>query len=258
MFNNTDIVIKYQIYPEDLDTLVSVRSDEDLRYMLEEYNRHDSIPRSPSSSPRFRIFVFPSTKITSSTPSPTHRASKMPTAIGTPHTMVGFNSPSPGTSPPNSVFNSTVKSSSDGPRSLGLQRVRSTPNLSQMGNGGSNNSSSNNGNMGSPLVGSGLSNNSAPLHYNQPPQYRNMGQHGGNMSRVGVSYRYETCVCGRVILGHQRRRRRNQYPQFGGHMCSHHNVHNHECHGVQNNSSVNGSVNLGGSSPRLRQTSIWE
>ena len=46
-----DVVLKYQIIPEDLDALVSVKSDEDLKYMMDEYNRHEA--------PKLRTFLFP-------------------------------------------------------------------------------------------------------------------------------------------------------------------------------------------------------
>lgn len=53
-----DVVLKYQLIPEDLDALVSVKSDEDLRHMLEEYDRQDG-----EGTPRLRAFLFPSTPI---------------------------------------------------------------------------------------------------------------------------------------------------------------------------------------------------
>nr|XP_010927835.1 uncharacterized protein LOC105049785 [Elaeis guineensis] len=56
MFNNAEVVMKYQILPEDLNALVSVTCDEDLHHMLDEYDRQQ--PRSPSNSPRFRLFLF--------------------------------------------------------------------------------------------------------------------------------------------------------------------------------------------------------
>ena len=46
-----DVVLKYQILPEDLDALVSVKSDEDLKHMMDEYNRHEA--------PKLRTFLFP-------------------------------------------------------------------------------------------------------------------------------------------------------------------------------------------------------
>ncbi|GAB2279034.1 hypothetical protein Dimus_013697 [Dionaea muscipula] len=50
-----DFVLKYQIAPEDLDSLVSVKSDEDLRHMLDEYDRLESEGNS-----KLRTFLFPS------------------------------------------------------------------------------------------------------------------------------------------------------------------------------------------------------
>lgn len=50
-----DMVLKYQLIPEDLDTLISVKSDEDLKHMLHEYNRQEN-----QGSPKLRAFLFPS------------------------------------------------------------------------------------------------------------------------------------------------------------------------------------------------------
>ncbi|RAL44921.1 hypothetical protein DM860_003680 [Cuscuta australis] len=49
-----DMVLKYQLVPEDLDALVTVKSDEDLRYMIEECER-----LGPTRSARLRAFLFP-------------------------------------------------------------------------------------------------------------------------------------------------------------------------------------------------------
>ncbi|XP_051146975.1 uncharacterized protein LOC127262367 [Andrographis paniculata] len=51
---NGEMVLKYQVMSEDLDALVSVKSDEDLCHMLEEINRYDS-----AGGPRLRAFLFP-------------------------------------------------------------------------------------------------------------------------------------------------------------------------------------------------------
>lgn len=51
-----DMVLKYQVPPEDLDSLVSVKSDEDLKNMLEEYDRHEN----GATTPKLRTFLFPS------------------------------------------------------------------------------------------------------------------------------------------------------------------------------------------------------
>ncbi|PRQ19745.1 putative PB1 domain-containing protein [Rosa chinensis] len=54
-----DMVLKYQLIPEDLDALVSVRSDEDVKHMLDEYDRQEN----QGMSPRLRTFLFPSKPI---------------------------------------------------------------------------------------------------------------------------------------------------------------------------------------------------
>ncbi|KAK9077047.1 hypothetical protein SSX86_005382 [Deinandra increscens subsp. villosa] len=48
-----DVTLKYQLIPEELDALVTVKSDEDLHHMFEEYDRHDS-----TGTPRLRTFLF--------------------------------------------------------------------------------------------------------------------------------------------------------------------------------------------------------
>lgn len=54
-----DVVLKFQLIPEDLDTLVSVRNNEDVKHMLDEYDRQES----QGMSPRLRTFLFPSKPI---------------------------------------------------------------------------------------------------------------------------------------------------------------------------------------------------
>lgn len=51
-------VLKYQVATEDLDALVSVRSDEDLKHMLDEIDRQEKM--SGSGNPKLRTFLFPS------------------------------------------------------------------------------------------------------------------------------------------------------------------------------------------------------
>ncbi|KAF5733171.1 Octicosapeptide/Phox/Bem1p family protein putative isoform 1 [Tripterygium wilfordii] len=53
-----DLVLKYQVMPEDLDALVSVRSNEDLKHMLDEYERQER-----EGIPKFRTFLFPSNPV---------------------------------------------------------------------------------------------------------------------------------------------------------------------------------------------------
>ncbi|MED6143131.1 hypothetical protein PIB30_003841 [Stylosanthes scabra] len=53
-----NMVLKYQLVPEDLDTLVSVRNDEDLKHMIEEHDRHEL-----GGAPLLRTFLFPSKPI---------------------------------------------------------------------------------------------------------------------------------------------------------------------------------------------------
>ncbi|KAA8547775.1 hypothetical protein F0562_004204 [Nyssa sinensis] len=55
LYNNCPFALKYQLPDEDLDSLISVTTDEDLHNMLEE---HDRIVSSPTPS-RIRLFLFP-------------------------------------------------------------------------------------------------------------------------------------------------------------------------------------------------------
>ncbi|KAJ4842603.1 hypothetical protein Tsubulata_025118 [Turnera subulata] len=50
-----EMVLKYQVMPEDLDVLVTVKTNEDLKHMLEEYDRLGS-----EGTPKLRAFLFPS------------------------------------------------------------------------------------------------------------------------------------------------------------------------------------------------------
>ncbi|KAD4179475.1 hypothetical protein E3N88_28066 [Mikania micrantha] len=53
-----DVTLKYQLIPEELDALVTVKSDEDLRHMFDEYDRQDL-----TRTPRLRTFLFPANPI---------------------------------------------------------------------------------------------------------------------------------------------------------------------------------------------------
>ncbi|KAF3331907.1 PB1 domain-containing protein [Carex littledalei] len=62
-FKVRQIVIKYRIMSEDLDTLVSIRCNDDMVHMLDEYDRLMSLGSSATSAPRFlRLFLFRSPK----------------------------------------------------------------------------------------------------------------------------------------------------------------------------------------------------
>ncbi|KAG9153387.1 hypothetical protein Leryth_017290, partial [Lithospermum erythrorhizon] len=49
-----EMILKYQLAPEELDALVSVKSDEDIRHMFEECDRCET-----AGGPRLRAFLFP-------------------------------------------------------------------------------------------------------------------------------------------------------------------------------------------------------
>ncbi|XP_028796680.1 uncharacterized protein LOC114752126 [Neltuma alba] len=54
---DSDMVLKYQLVPEDLDALVTVRSDADLQHMFDEHDRHGN------GAPMLRAFLFPTKPI---------------------------------------------------------------------------------------------------------------------------------------------------------------------------------------------------
>ncbi|CAI9110641.1 OLC1v1010702C1 [Oldenlandia corymbosa var. corymbosa] len=57
LYNNRPFHLKYQLPNEDLDSLISVTTDEDLQNMLEEHDRVSAVvSRTP---PRIRLFLFP-------------------------------------------------------------------------------------------------------------------------------------------------------------------------------------------------------
>ncbi|KAF2320082.1 hypothetical protein GH714_023131 [Hevea brasiliensis] len=53
-----DMVLKYQLIPEDLEVLVSVRNNEDMKHMLDEYDRHEN-----EGAAKLRAFLFPSNPV---------------------------------------------------------------------------------------------------------------------------------------------------------------------------------------------------
>ncbi|XWS62403.1 hypothetical protein CRYUN_Cryun06bG0007800 [Craigia yunnanensis] len=53
-----DMILKYQVIPEELDALVTVKCDEDLKNMVDEYHRLES-----EGTPKLRAFLFPSSPI---------------------------------------------------------------------------------------------------------------------------------------------------------------------------------------------------
>ncbi|KAG9456941.1 hypothetical protein H6P81_001449 [Aristolochia fimbriata] len=66
-----DVVLKYQLMPEDLDALITVTCDEDLSHMLDEYDRHDIKSLANSTpTPRLRAFLFPAGPVVVPAPAP--------------------------------------------------------------------------------------------------------------------------------------------------------------------------------------------
>ncbi|KAE8719189.1 UDP-glycosyltransferase 76C2-like [Hibiscus syriacus] len=53
-----DVILKFPVIPEELDALVTVKSDEDVKHMVDEYHRLES-----EGTPKLRVFLFPSNPI---------------------------------------------------------------------------------------------------------------------------------------------------------------------------------------------------
>ncbi|XVF45928.1 hypothetical protein PTKIN_Ptkin02bG0247300 [Pterospermum kingtungense] len=53
-----DMVLKYQVIPDELDALVTVKSDEDLKHMVDENSRLES-----EGTAKLRVFLFPSSPV---------------------------------------------------------------------------------------------------------------------------------------------------------------------------------------------------
>lgn len=220
MFSNTELVIKYQLFPEDLDALVSVRSDEDLHHMLEEYDRHESLPRSPSSAAsRFRIFLFPSPSSNATTTpstSPTYLDAvngsismkgsiNIPISSGSPL----FTLSSACSSPPSILDNTSplhrLALHAPAPRlgQPGMQRVRSTPNLSGAGSLSQLGNSCSGGSPGGGFYTAHPHNHHHHLH---------LQQHKGTGRMGGGPHRHDLCGCGCLFPGGQQSHRRHYYP----------------------------------------------
>uniref|UniRef100_A0A0D9WGS3 PB1 domain-containing protein n=1 Tax=Leersia perrieri TaxID=77586 RepID=A0A0D9WGS3_9ORYZ len=163
MFKTEVAAIKYQLLAEDLDVLVSVTCDEDLVHMLDEYDRLEE-KRSPSASPRFRVYVFASnhpvvavsSAATATVSSSSRHASYAPAPAHHHHhynhhhhhpLYVATVPGTPNESPPPSYAAHGAVSAGNSPRAadavgsspdqapvfrMGMQRVRSSPNLGSL------------------------------------------------------------------------------------------------------------------------------
>ncbi|EEE63792.1 hypothetical protein OsJ_18616 [Oryza sativa Japonica Group] len=151
MFRTEVAAIKYQLVAEDLDVLVSVTCDEDLTHMLDEYDRFEA-KRSPSASPRFRVYVFSSQPpVAAAVPSTSRHAGYAPPASHhhlLKHHLNHFQPDhyvaTPDGSPPYAGHSHGAVSAGNSPRAdavgpdhpavfgLKMQRVRSTPNLGSL------------------------------------------------------------------------------------------------------------------------------
>uniref|UniRef100_A0A0E0L2T1 PB1 domain-containing protein n=2 Tax=Oryza punctata TaxID=4537 RepID=A0A0E0L2T1_ORYPU len=149
MFRTDVAAIKYQLLAEDLDVLVSVTCDEDLAHMLDEYDRLDE-KRSPSASPRFRVYIFASQPVTVVSSTSRHTGYAPPTSHHQPHHLHHLHHlqpdhyvATPNGSPPYAGHSHGAVSAGNSPRAdavgsdhavfgMKMQRVRSTPNLGSL------------------------------------------------------------------------------------------------------------------------------
>ncbi|XP_020690016.1 uncharacterized protein LOC110105010 [Dendrobium catenatum] len=174
---NADLVVKYQLMAEDLDTLVSVKTDEDLYHMIDEYDR----PRSPTvaSSPLFRLFLFPSPAAVATA------AAAEPAATLDQRYVDAINGGLPTPQPAHYAGCG------------GMHRVRSTPNLGRVSGGGS------------PMA---YQRPNAAFGYGGGPGWR-MGGGGGFRQEVGCGC---GCNCGCVCSSSQLMRKYVPSPPTAG------------------------------------------
>ncbi|KAJ8455753.1 hypothetical protein OPV22_034999 [Ensete ventricosum] len=177
--------IKYELVAKDMEALVSVTCDEDLAYMLDEYDRLDARqPRFPSS-PRFRLFLF-------SSPS-----SNLAAAADDDQRLISAASSS-ATSPTSTIdgqasilaLRSNALTANDG--GGGTHRVRSAPNL-----------------RGGGLLSQIANGAAGQYHHNHPEQhllrrqkssgassYGSRAAGGSGAPRVCGAKLHEVCRCG--------------------------------------------------------------
>ncbi|KAL3644494.1 hypothetical protein CASFOL_009674 [Castilleja foliolosa] len=71
----TSVNLRCQLPAEDLDSLVSITSDEDLANLIEEYDRADAAAVAPPSSLKIRAFLFAPKTTKKSSPPPSSASS---------------------------------------------------------------------------------------------------------------------------------------------------------------------------------------
>ncbi|TKY71401.1 clustered mitochondria protein [Spatholobus suberectus] len=122
-----EMVLKYQLVPEDLDALVSVRTEEDVKHMIEEHDRHQT--------GLLRAFLFPPSKPPLLACEPYLLEQRYIDAINginrtSPRAPKGSASPSPkSTSPDAADYNNY---SPRFPNVNAMHRVRSSPSLTNL------------------------------------------------------------------------------------------------------------------------------
>ncbi|XP_047315052.1 uncharacterized protein LOC124919000 [Impatiens glandulifera] len=154
-----NVILKYQLIHEDLDALVTVRSNEDLRFMIDECQRYELI-----GAPRLRAFLFPTNTIVTETTTPNlidphaleqhyidavngvFRTGTKYSYLGHRPYSVPVSSSSGSSSTPNSVdSNSALENTNNAPEAairlqnyitskLSLHRVQSSPTISNLVN----------------------------------------------------------------------------------------------------------------------------
>ncbi|XP_027338791.1 uncharacterized protein LOC113852657 [Abrus precatorius] len=127
-----DMVLKYQLVPEDLDALVSVRAEEDLKHMIEEHDRHQT--------GLLRAFLFPPKPVVVENTPPTEAYLLEQRYIDAINGIVRTSSIGKGSacSTPKSTSPDAAPSAAESPflasasSRLAMQRVRSSPSLTNL------------------------------------------------------------------------------------------------------------------------------
>ncbi|RZS14908.1 hypothetical protein BHM03_00046677 [Ensete ventricosum] len=186
--------IKYELVAKDMEALVSVTCDEDLAYMLDEYDRLDARqPRFPSS-PRFRLFLFssPSSNLAAAAAAADDDDQRQVGAVpGSPRRLISAASSS-ATSPTSTIdgqasilaLRSNALTANDG--GGGTHRVRSAPNL-----------------RGGGLLSQIANGAAGQYHHNHPEQHLLRRQKSSGASSYGSraaggsgAKLHEVCRCG--------------------------------------------------------------
>ncbi|ESW20561.1 hypothetical protein PHAVU_006G219400 [Phaseolus vulgaris] len=125
-----EVVLKYQLVPEDLDALVSVRTEEDVKHMIQEHDRHHT--------GLLRAFLFPPFRPPLPASEPYLLEQRYIDAINgilrtSPRATRGSACSSPVSTSPDAGDMYSPRFPNSNSHCSAMQRVRSSPNLTNMG-----------------------------------------------------------------------------------------------------------------------------